>query len=62
MPDRNRGTPPTTDPRRGKNPGYAEDQPRGPADAKRPAIPSQPTPDEPGIDHEGGGDPAPRSR
>jgi len=40
--------PPKADPRRGQNPGYAEDQPRDRTDARQPAIPSQP---EPGIEH-----------
>jgi hypothetical protein len=42
--------PPSADPRRGKNPGYAEHHPRDAEDAHQPVIPSQPTPDEPGIE------------
>ena len=41
--------PPAADPRRGRNPGYAENQPRDRGDAQQPAAPSQPNPDEPGI-------------
>jgi hypothetical protein len=44
--------PPAPNPQRGKNPGYAEDQPHDVEDARQPAIPSQPTPDEPGIEHD----------
>jgi hypothetical protein len=44
--------PPAADPRRGKNPGYAENHPRDARDAHQPAIPSQPTPDEAGMGHD----------
>ena len=35
------------DPRRGRNPGYSEDQPRDHEDANSAGKPSQPTPDVP---------------
>jgi len=50
-PRNDKEAPPKADPRRGQNPGYAEDQPRDRTDARQPAIPSQPSPDEAGIDH-----------
>jgi hypothetical protein len=58
MPDHD--TPPAADPRRGKNPGYAEDQPRDHRDARQPAIPSQPAPDEAGIEYDAEADPVSR--
>ena len=51
--------PPKADPRHGENPGYAEDQPRDRTDARQPAVPSQPNPDEPGIEHREQADVAP---
>lgn len=44
--------PPTTDPRRGRNAGYAEDQARDGDEARQKAIPAKPSPDEPGIDRD----------
>jgi hypothetical protein len=44
--------PPSADPRRGKNPGYAETHPGDAGDAHQPVIPPQPTPDEAGIEHD----------
>jgi hypothetical protein len=50
MRKRNEGTQPAADPRHGRNPGYAEDQPDDHRDARRPsARPPQPSPDEPGM-------------
>lgn len=50
MGKRNEGTPPAADPRHGRNPGYAEDQPRDRRDARAPAEHKpQPSPDEPGL-------------
>jgi len=61
---RDKDSPPKADPRLGENPGYAEDQPRDRVDARQPAIPSHPTPDEAGIEHQEqpGVDPAKRKR
>ena len=42
-----RQAPPDADPRRGRNPGYSEDQPRDHEDANSAGKPSQPTPDVP---------------
>jgi hypothetical protein len=53
MPERT--TPPAADPRRGKNPGYAEDQPRDHQDARQSPTPQQPAPDE---DKDAGSQPA----
>lgn len=39
--------PPDVDPRPGSEPGYPEDQPRDPDDARRDGKPSQPSPDVP---------------
>ena len=52
MADKQRDTPPAADPRAGRNPGYAETQPRdkGDAQAKGPKPGNQP--DEPGIDRD----------
>ena len=45
-------TPPSADPRAGRNAGYAENQPRDKADAHAPAPDPKPNPDEPGIDRD----------
>jgi hypothetical protein len=50
-PRHGKDTPAKADPRRGANPGYAEDQPRDSEDARQPAIPSRPNPDDAGIEH-----------
>jgi hypothetical protein len=50
MAGRKKEAPPSVDPRRGKNPGYAEERPRDVEDAHQPVIPPQPTPDEAGIE------------
>ncbi|HVI24747.1 MAG TPA: hypothetical protein VM576_00935 [Xanthomonadaceae bacterium] len=50
MGKRDEGTQPAADPRRGRNPGYAEDQPDDRRDARQPTHPPpQPNPDEPGM-------------
>lgn len=50
MGKRDEGTQPAADPRRGQNPGYAEDQPADRRDARQPtARPPHPNPDEPGM-------------
>lgn len=53
--------PPTTDPRRGRNAGYAEDQARDGDEARQKAIPAKPSPDEPGIDRDTDAQPDPAS-
>ncbi len=45
-------TPPAPDPRRGRNPGYAEPQPRDKDDAQRPPAPEKRNPDEGGLDRD----------
>jgi hypothetical protein len=46
-------TPPAADPRAGRNPGYAENQPRDKGDAHAPhREPPVPNPDEPGIERD----------
>ena len=52
MPRRDKDPPAGADPRRGRNPGYAEPRPRDGAEAHQPAPPPQPTPDEPGIERD----------
>lgn len=59
MPKRDKTTPPIADPKRGRNPGYAEKQPRDREDAQQPASPSRPSPDEPGIGHDPDAQPDP---
>lgn len=49
MGKRDEGTQPAADPRRGRNPGYAEDQPDDRRDARQATHPPRPNPDEPGI-------------
>lgn len=44
---RNRETPPASDPRRGRNPGYAETEPRDREDARQPPAPKPRHPEEP---------------
>jgi hypothetical protein len=46
----------------GRSPGYDEHQPRSPADARQPAIPAQPTPDEAGIGHDPDAQPDPADK
>ena len=59
MADKKRDTPPAADPRAGKNPGYAETNPRDKSDAHAKAPPSRPSPDEPGIDRDTDAQPDP---
>jgi len=40
-PRRDKDAPAKADPRRGRNPGYAEDQPRDRSDARQAATPAQ---------------------
>jgi len=46
---RDRTTTPAADPHPGRNPGYAETQPRDRRDVTRPAPKPAPSPDEPGM-------------
>jgi len=59
MPDHDKAAPSAADHKPGKAPGYAEEQPRDRADAQQPAIPSQPSSDEAGIDHDPDAQPDP---
>ena len=52
-------TPPAADPRAGRNPGYAENQPRDREDAHAKAPKPQHQPDEPGIDRDTDAQPDP---
>ena len=52
MADKQKTTPPAADPRAGRNPGYAENQPRDREDAHAKAPKPAPNPDEPGIDRD----------
>ena len=47
------------DPRHGKNPGYAENQPRDRRDAQQPPDPSQPKPDSLEVKHDADAQPDP---
>ncbi|HSR64894.1 MAG TPA: hypothetical protein VLM17_04730 [Xanthomonadaceae bacterium] len=50
MGKRDEGRPPAPDPRRGKNPGYAEPRPKNREEARQPvARKPAPSPDEPGM-------------
>ena len=51
-PDQDKQAPPAADPRPGRNPGYAENQPRDRSDTKIPTQVPRPSPDEPGIDRD----------
>lgn len=51
--------PASPDPRRGRNPGYAEERPKDRGQAHQPAAPSRPNPDEPGIDRDTDAHPSP---
>ncbi len=44
--------PPSAEPGKGQNPGYAENQPRDKRDARQDVIPSRPSPDESGLHHD----------
>lgn len=52
MADPKRTTPPAADPRAGRNPGYAENNPRDKEDAHAKAPKPGNQPDEPGIDRD----------
>ena len=47
------------DPRRGRNPGYAEERPKDAGQAHQPAEPPKPNTDEPGIDRDTDAHPSP---
>lgn len=59
QPDKDLPDRPGVDPRRGRNPGYAEERPKDHDQAHQPAEPPKPSPDEPGIDRDTDADPAP---
>ena len=48
-PDQDKQAPPAADPRAGRNPGYAETEPRDLGDVQIPVEKPRPNPDEPGI-------------
>lgn len=50
---------PGVDPRRGRNPGYAEERPKDAGQAHQPAEPAKPSTDEPGIDRDTDAHPSP---
>jgi hypothetical protein len=52
MASREKGTPPAADPRPGRNPGYAEDEPRDRKDVRDPHAKEPPSPDDGGVDRE----------
>ena len=55
-----KGVPPAADPRAGRNPGYAENQPSDKGEAHlRPKQVPKPNPDEPGIDRDTDSQPDP---
>ena len=54
LPDR-----PGVDPRRGRNPGYAEERPKDKDQARQLAEPAAPNTDEPGIDRDTDAHPSP---
>lgn len=56
---RGRDTAPAADPRRGANPGYAENQPRDKADARDPRIGKLPNPEAGALDRPQGDSPKP---
>ena len=58
-PDKDLPGRPGVDPRRGRNPGYAEERPDDAGEAHQPAPPPEPGPDEPGIDRDPDAHPAP---
>lgn len=58
-PDKDLPASPGVDPRRGRNPGYAEERPKDRGQAQQPAEPSRPNPDEPGIDRDTDAHPSP---
>lgn len=51
MPE-HKDTPPAPDPKRGRNPGYAEPQPRDEGDARQPPEPNSRNPDERGPERD----------
>jgi hypothetical protein len=53
--------PPAADPRKGKNAGYAEEQPRDKGEARQDVIPPKPSPDESGPHHDADAQPDPTS-
>ena len=54
-----KSTPPSPDPKPGRNPGYSEPQPRDPEDARQPDPRKPPNPDEGGLGRKPESDPDP---
>lgn len=52
-------TPPASDPKSGRNPGYAETEPRDREDAHHPKRREKPNPDDGGLDREAESGPEP---
>ena len=52
MSDRAKTTPPSADPKPGRNPGYAENRPRDREDAQQPVPCQTPNPDRGGLARE----------
>lgn len=58
-PDKDLPRRPGVDPRRGRNPGYAEERPQDRDQAHQPAEPPEPSSDEPGITRDPDAHPSP---
>jgi len=56
----NKTTPPSPEPKPGRNPGYAEPQPRDPGDARKPDPRKPPNPDEGGLGRDPDSTPDPK--
>ena len=52
MPQSGKSAPPAADPKPGRNPGYAETEPRDHGDAHYPKRRDKPNPDEGGLDRD----------
>jgi len=59
MPGTDKPRPPIADPRKGKNAGYAEEQPRDKGEARQDVVPPKPSPDESGPHHDADAQPDP---
>ncbi len=57
MPRQRKDTPPAPDPKRGRNPGYAEPQPRDKGDARQRPEPKSRNPDEGELERDPDGQP-----
>ena len=58
-PEHDKQAPPAADPRAGRNPGYAENQPRDGGDVRIPVEKPRPNTDEPGIERDTDAQPDP---